>query len=449
VQSQTRAQNITTRLANSTIRVLGVWSSITFDHVGVQSRRGPQVIEDCSRLGTNQSEIECFSIQQNFWISNSRGDFVFWAQNAVELAQLETGVFFGTYAFVVWNSADPLQPSFCDPSALSESFCRAPIFTDLVRLPQSFTFYADISNAGADYTLRVANNIASRSWDIPASAGCPCFIETLGQRPPPWGYSPFELAAVGLDGSATAFFSEGTSGSVGPGFVQYVDGTWHRAVLNTLQCLMPSECSTAPSTGEDSRNLVWDNQTGRIYWSDGGYDQGVYISTILPQPTAPPRIPNPAVETYLYFRMGPRDMAVPTVIDNQGRTTGYDTSSGGFVEGIPLSFLTRSGELSVLILNPHGSYRLVLTPLASGPYHLFVSKEFNVNRTVYSQVLDGSVSAWETKQFTVNSDTMSLTSGGNDWRTLLVMVGIGSVWVIIIGGILVWLRKRYHKTSTE
>jgi hypothetical protein len=205
---------------------------------------------------------------------------------------------------------------------------------------------------------------------------------------------------------------------------------------------MPSECSTAPSTGEDSRNLIWDNETGRIYWSDGGYDQGVYISTILPQPTAPPPIPNPAVETYLYFRMGLRDMAVPTVIDNQGRTTGYDTSSGGFVEGIPLSFLTRSGELSVLILNPHGSYRLVLTPLASGPYHLFVSKEFNVNRTVYSQVLDGSVNAWETKQFTVNSDTMNLTSGGSDWRTLLVMVGIGSIWVIIIGGIIVWRRKR-------
>jgi hypothetical protein len=449
VQAQTRLQNAATTQVNGTSKVLALWNRITVDDVNVQSRRGPQVIQDCSRLGTNQTGVECFSIQQNFWISNSTGDFVFWAQNAVEFAELEAGVFFATYAFVVWNSADPLQPSFCDPSSLSESFCRAPIFTDRVRLPQPFTFYAGISNAAANYTLQVSNNIASRDWDIPASAGCPCFIETLRQKPVPWGYSPFELVAVGLDDFATAFFGKGTSGIVGPGFVEYVDGRWHQVVLSTLHCLIPSDCSKVLSTGEDSRDLGWDSETGRIYWSDGNYDQGVYISAISQQPTEQPPIPKPAVETYLYFRMDLWDMALPTIIDDQGRATGYNASSGGFVERIPLSFLARSDEMGVIILNPHGSYRVVLTPVASGPYHLLVSREFNVNRTTFSKVLDGSISAWQTKQFMLNSDTMSLTIGASDWGTLLVMVEIVLAWVIVVLGILVWRRKRHHDTSTE
>jgi hypothetical protein len=393
--------------------------------------------------------VECFSIQQNFWISNLRRDLVFWAQNAIELAELKPGVFYATYAFVVWDMADPLQPSFCDPWSLSESFCRAPIFTDSEQLPQSFTFYAGISKVDANYTLRVSNNIATRSWDIPASAGCPCFIETLPQESLPWGYYPFEMVAVGLDGSATAFFGEGTSGSVGPGFVQYADERWHEVLLNTIHCLAPLDCSHSPSTGEDSRNLRWDNETGRIYWSDGDYDQGVYISAISSQPAEQPPIPNPTVETYLYFRMSLRDMALPTVIDNQGRMTGYDASSGAFVDDISLSFLTRSGELSVLVLNPHGSYTLALTPVGSGPYHLFVSKAFNVNRTIFSKNLDGSINAWEKKQFLLNSGTMSLISSGTDWGTLVVMVGVIIAWVVVIAGILVWRRKRRRYSSTD
>jgi hypothetical protein len=428
--------------------VLAVWNRITLDSVSVQSRRGAQVVQDCARLGTNQSEVECFSIQQNFWVTNSKGDFVFWAQNAVELAELEAGVFFGTYAFVVWNSADPLQPSYCDPASLSESFCRAPIFTDPIKLPQPFTFYAAISKIGAEFALQVTNNIASRTWEIPASAGCPCYIEVVRQSSPPWGYYPFEFVAGGVDGSATAFFGEGTSGTVWPGFVQYIDGTWHQVVQHALHCRLPSDCPTPPSTGEDSKNLRWDNSTGQIYWSDGGYDQGVYMSTVSSQSTNQPPMPDPELETYLYFRMGLRDMALPTIIDGQGRTTGYDIASGTFVEGIPSSFLTRSGELGIIILNPHGSYRIVLTSLASGPYHLFASKQFNVNGTTFSQVLDGSVNAWETKQLILNSDTMSVTSG-SDWGTLLVMGGVVLAWIIVIGGILLWRRKRRHHTSVE
>lgn len=445
---QVRFQGATEVLFDPATHVLAVWNTITVDAVSVQSRRGVRLIQDCTKLGINQLEVQCFSIQQNFWISNSKGDLVFWAQNVVELAELEAGVFFGTYAFVVWNSADPIQPSFCDPSSLSENSCRAPIYTDSVRFPQSFTFYASISSIDANYTLQVSNNIASRSWDIPASTGCPCFIETIQHGPLPWGYFPFELVAVGLDSSATAFFGEGTSGSIGPGLVKYADGRWHQVVLDTLHCLIPVDCSTAPLTGESSRNLRWDTETGRFYWSEGSYDQGTYILTVSSQPTEQPMIPHPGIKTYLYFRMDLNDVAMPTIVDDQSRATGYDTSSGGFVEDIPRSFLTLSGEVGVMILNSSGPYRLLLTPRASGSFHIFMSKTFNVNGTKFYKVLDGTVNAWETKDFILNSDTMSLNSANSGWGPLLVMLGAASVWVALIGIILAW-RKKSHQSSRD
>jgi len=443
--NQSLPLGIDSTLTRSLSHVLGAWNSITIDGASVHSRRGGQLNRDCTRLGTTQSEVECFSIQQNFWISNSMGSMVFWIQNVVQLAELEEGVFFATYAFLVWNSTDGLQPRFCDPFSLSDSVCRAPIYMDPARLPQSFAFYADISSVGANYTLRVSNDFASRSWNIPGSAGCPCFIETLRQKPPPWGYFPFEFVMVGLDNSATAFFTEGTSGSVSPGMVQFVDGDWHQASLSTLYCDMPIDCSTPPSTGEISVNLRWDNRTGRFYWSSGARDQGVYVATISPQPAEPPPIPYPAVESYLYIRMGLRDLAVPTVFDDQSRATGYDSTSGGFVQNIPRSFLTLSGEIGIIILNPSGSYRVTLTPLGSGPYHLLMSKESNINGTRSSRLLDGTIYALEPKQFVLDSNKMTLISEGN-YEPSLIMLGLGLVWVTIIVGILLWRRKRQHSS---
>jgi len=396
---------------------------------------------DCTWLGTTQLEVECFSIQQNFWVADSKGDMVFWTQNVIQLAELEEGVFFATYAFLVWNSTDALQPVFCDPFSLSPRVCRAPIYTDPVRFPQTFTFYAHISSVGSNYTLHVSNDFASRSWNIPVSAKCPCFIEILRQKPPPWGYSPFEFVVVGLDNAATAYFLEGTSGSISPGMVQYVDGEWHQVSLNTIYCHILFDCSNTPSTGESSTNLRWDNRTNRFYWSSGANDQGVYMNTIILQVAEPPRIPQPTVESYLYIRTSLRDMAVPTIFDDQGRATGYDSSSGRFVQNVLGSFLTLSGEVGMMIVNPSGSYRVALTPIGSGSYHLLLSKEFNVNRTRYSKFLDGTIYALEPKQFILDSNMMALISEGN-YEPPLIMLGLGLIWVAIIGAILLWRRKR-------
>jgi hypothetical protein len=146
--------------------------------------------------------------------------------------------------------------------------------------------------------------------------------------------------------------------------------------------------------------------------------------------------------------MGPRDLAVATVYDDTNRATEYDASSGSFLENIPHSFLTLSGEMGIIIVDPNGLYHGTLTPVGSGPYHLLVSKQFNVNGTKYSKTLDGIISALEPKQFVLDSNTMTLTSAGN-YEPSLLTLGWVVVWITIITGILIWRRKRPSSRSGE
>jgi len=95
----------------------------------------------------------------------------------------------------------------------------------------------------------------------------------------------------------------------------------------------------------------------------------------------------------------------------------------------------------MMIVNPSGSYRVALTPIGSGPYHLLLSKEFNVNGTRYSKFLDSTIYALEPKQFILDSNMMALISEDN-YEPPLIMLGLGLIWVAIIGAILLWRRKR-------
>jgi hypothetical protein len=143
-----------------------------------------------------------------------------------------------------------------------------------------------------------------------------------------------------------------------------------------------------------------------------------------------------------------RDLAVATVYDDADRATGYDASSGSFVQNIPHSFLTLSGEMGIIIVDPNGSFRVTLTPLGSGSYHLLVSKEFNINSTKYSRMLEGTVNAVEPERFVLDSNTMTLISSAN-YEPSLIMLGLVVVWVAMIAGILLWRRKRQSRAKSR
>jgi hypothetical protein len=435
------------RLSGGNNAVIAVWERVDLEGVAVTSRRGAAKIGDCTRVGAAQTEVDCFSIQQNFWISNSAGEMLLWAQNVVELAQLEQGVFFATFVFIVWNFSDPFTPLFCDPYSISHTQCRAPIYTDPVPLPRSIALYSYISNGGGNYSLHLSNDFGSRSWDIPTSAGCPCFINTVRQVPPPWGYFPFESVIAGLDSSSTAFFRNGTRGSVGPGFVQLPDGTWHQVFLNAFYCLIAIDCPTPNATGEDSRHLKWINGTGEFYWSEGAYYQGVYIASISGRSSPEPPLIQPIKETHLYLSLSLGDTAFLTIIDGQDRITGYNASAGKYVETIPYSHLTLSGEQGILILNPHGSYHLLLTPTASGRYRLFVGKSSSINSTRSAKQFDGIILAWEPKRFVLDADSMTLSSEDNSW--VVVLLGVLGIACVIPAVVLVRRRIPRKKVVTN
>ena len=429
--------------------VLAVWNRIAIESINVHSILGFEVNRDCTRLGAQESEAECFSIQQNFWVSNSKGDPVFWVQNVVELAEFSEGAAFATYAFVVWTPREALQPLFCFPSSSAGNECQAPIYTYPVRLEHSFTFYANVSRVSSGYALNLSNDFAAQSWGIPASIDCPCFIDTIKQKLLPWGLYPFEFVAVGLDNGSNAFFGNGTIGSVSPGMVQLAGGDWHLADMNTIHCDMLLGCLNTTSTMESSTNLIWENGTGRIYWSAGASDQGYYIAGIDAQVAEPPPRPHPVSESVLYVQMDLGEPAVPTLFDNEGRATGYDSSSGRFVQNIPNSFISLGNGVRIAIVNPSGSYRLTLSPVRSGPFSLLVTKEFNLNATEATSVLEGSITVLTSEQYVIDSNSMTLDSSVT-YGPLLTVIEITLIWVAVIVGIGAWLRRcRSLKGNSE
>jgi hypothetical protein len=424
---------------------IAAWERVDLEDAAVTSRKGAAKIEDCTRVGIPQTEVDCFSVQQNFWISNSAGKMLLWAQNVVQLAELRQGVFFATFVFIVWNFSDPFTPFFCEPYSISQTQCRAPIYTDPAPFPRSITFYSYISSNGNNSSLHLWNDFGSRNWNIPPSVGCPCFLNTVRQAPPPWGYFPFESVVVGVDSSATGVFRNGTRGSVGPGFVQLTDGTWHQVTFDAFYCLIAIDCPTPTATGEDSRHLKWINGTGQFYWSEGAYYQGVYIASISGQPSLTPPLIHPVMETHLYISLALGDAAFLSVIDGQGRITGYNASAGEYVETIPNSHLTLSGEQGILILDPHGSYHLLLTPTASGRFRLFISKSSNVNGTRSVQQLIGTILAWEPRHFVIDADSMNLTPEDNPY--LLILIAAVAIACLTVALLLVRFRVRRRKAS--
>ena len=136
---------------------VSVWSKITIGIADAYSTFGERPIEDCLR----PQRVDCFSVQQNFWISDSIGNYVLWAQNTVELAKLASTIYHGTFTFQVWNSSTVRQPVLCEPESSITDQCRAPFYTTPVPFPQSLIFYSHISNEGSKYVLQMSNNLGA------------------------------------------------------------------------------------------------------------------------------------------------------------------------------------------------------------------------------------------------------------------------------------------------
>jgi hypothetical protein len=434
-------------------QAVSVWSKITIGMADAYSTLGERPIEDCLRPnlkgheGTNPPtiDVDCFSIQQNFWISDSLGNFVLWAQNTVELAKLESTTYYGTYTFQVWNSSTARQPILCEPESSRKISCRAPFYTDPVSFPQSFIFYSSISNEGSTYMLQMSNNFGTTTWAIPPWITCPCYIGTVPEKAPPWGSSPFELVVVGLDSSAIAVFSNDTFGAFGPILFESSDGFWREAIVKTLRCLVAGGCLGLLATGEASMDLVWNSTSGKFYWSDSGADQGVYASAIATGIVDPPTIPNPPAQTYLFAEL--RSLyAYLTIYDEGQRPLGVNPQTGKLVEEIPNASITHDSSEDLLIVNPTGEYEFVVTSGGNTGFELFVSKATNSAGVLASRQYNGTLNVGHSMIFRLTVNDMNLIPQVTTLNTALAPVaGIIVALLGLVGAITVILflrRKR-------
>lgn len=435
-------------------RVVSVWSELLIESGDADSSTGIAAPRDCMR----PNRIDCYSLQQNFWISDSQGNLRFWAQNIVLLAKWKNQTYYGTFGFEIWSNEKESGPLFCVPeSSPTSGSCRAAFYTDAVQFPEPFTFYSNISNLEGNYTLEMLNGFGGIRWRFPASANCPCYIETILRGPLPWGSMPFEFVAVGLENAAVARFQSGTRGTFKPTLIHYADGSWHQANPATIHCVDEANCQMALSTAENSENLIWNITSGKFYWRMGALDQGISISSIKQIEAERPPLPEPRSETYLYIRFD-CILCYLTVFDQEQRAAGIDPQSGRPVEEIPHSEIAFSIKYSVenstelllapeeelLILNPEGVYEIVITASGNTAFNLFISKAENRAGLLVSHSLAGRISIGESQKFHTDAETVTLAeswqSTGGPISIAPIIIGLVTL-VLVILWLLKWSRK--------
>ena len=362
----------------------------------------------------------------------------------MNLAKLNA-TYYGTFSFEVWG-AKQLAPELCEPESDNITQCRAPFYNDPLLFPRSLTFYAHISSLGPQTTLHMSNDFGAVDWMIPSLINCPCFIETLRNGSLPWGYSPFEFVAVGLDSLAIAYFGNRTIGTFGPILAQSTDGAWHMATVAVLECSHLGDCA---GTGEMSMNLQWNSTSGVFKWTPGASDQGVYING-LSDSEAIPTLPNPPHEEYLYVRLITA-VGFLTVYDEHSKELGVDPLSGQWIKQIPNSTIIFSHNMEeIVVMNPETVYVLVVTADGNTAFDLFVSKSSNIANVIESIRAGGTLKMGESRTYTLDSGSMQMKNENAGLENTVQapdfdLVLLVTLWGVSILTILLVLRRRARK----
>lgn len=427
--------------------IVSVWSRITIQNADAYSSIYESAPDDCM----HPKWVQCFSVQQNFWIIDSEGVPVLWAQDVIDLAKLNA-TYYGTFSFEVWG-VKKLAPELCEPESDNVTQCRAPFYSNPLHFPRSLTFYAHISTLGSENTLRMSNDFGAVDWLIPSLINCPCFIETLRNGRLPWGYSPFEFVAVGLDSLALATFGNLTMGTFGPIFIQSMDGAWHVATVATLSCSYIGECPTRPGTGETSMNLQWNSTSGVFRWVPGAADQGVYINGLSDSETIP-ALPNPPHDEYLYVRLITA-VGFLTVFDEHSKELGFDQLSGQWVQQIPNStvIFSRNTE-EIIVMNPKRVYVLIVTAGGNTVFDLFVSKSSSLADVIASVKVGGKLRMGESRTYVLDPSSMQMKNEDVGFENIFRapdfdLVLLLTLWGVSILTILIILRRRARKHVEE
>ena len=335
-------------------------------------------------------------------------------------------------------------PLLCQPESDDQTNCRSPFFSESVDFPHSFKFYSHVANDNPA-RIQMANDFGSIEWVIPPWISCPCSIEAIRHESSPWGYFPFEFVMVGLDSFGLAIFKNNTSGVVGATLVQLSDGRWYNSSISTLRCSPVQGCLTPAATAETSTNLQWNSTSGKVSWSNGAFDQGIYLSSISNNQTSAPTVPSPRDETFLYVKLV-LSLGYFAITDQQSRIIGFNAATGAWKQQIPNSSLTFSPPTSELvILDPETAYNLTLIAAGNMKVSLFLSEATNTGAVMLTRNETFNMLMGDTKALHLDVRQLTLTPVETilqtAFPTFLFVLGI-LAWVGIIAAILIIRRRR-------
>lgn len=232
----------------------------------------------------------CFSIQQNFYITQLNTNKIYWAQNVMLVAKSSGTITAVLPSYNFFNATSGLQLLSCSGTpvsitirgqtfntCLNQNIVGGIFNTEFLKLPFTFNLTSSINNG----VLTFYNNFGSASLpsSLTFSPG------SIGIIPPPTAtpsYDP-ELVLVGAVGYAKATFSThggDTQGTV-QSSVKLSTNQWIDKLSQTKLCnpSFTAYCgSDLPSTGETSVNLSWtisSVNTASFSSKSSSYEQGV------------------------------------------------------------------------------------------------------------------------------------------------------------------------------
>jgi Tol biopolymer transport system component len=371
----------------------GWMSTVEYDYISVmhtpESVTGIETVVDLSSYKTVFSRA--FSIQQNLWIYG--GSQEYWAQNVIQVWPFKIPMMTGL--FEIYNKTLPSANTRLLAHWQSWGF---GVFKETVAMR---------SVIEGDY-LKMSNDFSSVEWQIPAAALSNVHIES---PPTPMfsspeivivGASSLVIPQIGLELIGNVAFEDPTSGSVDT----YVkigsgQGTWLHGINKVIGYQQQS-------TAEYSQRLQWyvDGQFEHAGWAG---DQGLWFGPdetrpasppVVPMPSNPPRQSNP-IAMYLDPDVLPADLSI---FDEQGNHIGYNSTSGLIDEIQNSWYLNSSDAQAATILDPQGTYTVLITGKARGNYTLGIARE--TDEGTATQAIHGTINAGQTQAFAVQvSDT--------------------------------------------
>jgi hypothetical protein len=377
-----------------------------------------------------------FSIQQNFYVANSKGQRYF-VQNIIMFVPIGNAAneYNGYGGFEIYNFTGGGPPQAPLEKALwtLKNKLVAWVFTANHAVSTSVEKEVTLRSSIEDNKLVMENDFHERytwSQDLDSTY----YIGKLA-----------EIVIVGTSTNAQVDFEYGTKG--------YVD-TYVRLSSNSQTWFYGKNqvVKFSTNTAENSRGLQW-TTNGVFQYGDAWTDQGLNFEANTEMPASPPEVQQSS-QSGTALVLGMHSPATINLYDASGRHTGFNAETGKMDMEIPKSLLFYSDrDQYIMVFDPAEPYKLLVTGTDTGDYMLdaYYRKDGNVELLYNSSA---AIQKGATSEYAVETlgDKFAVASAFQNQPILtleliVAIVVIGVVAVSIIGSV-VFVKRRKTKQNS-